>query len=244
MSKSAGSCCPRCASRQATCRQRRQRQHACNFVLVRSSVSSRPRAVRNSPSPAAVELMPSHAGPSARKNDRRCFGCASGQSSPRQEAVVNACRPFGRIASGLPASRPPTAAAQARARTATCQQRAAAGPPRRPAPCPRRDQPDAERGGGGAACAAGRRPRSVLWLLDLPAMVVSRSSLAFYRPSAALFAFPMARPVVSRPKTRKGCALAWYLTSLAMGSTRKYLNWKKICVCGRQGRARQVGVGV
>ena len=48
--------------------------------------------------------------------------------------------------------------------------------------------------------------------------------------------WPMASPVVSRPKTRNGCAEAWYLTSFLMGSGRKNLNWKKIC--GRRPRAQ------
>lgn len=39
----------------------------------------------------------------------------------------------------------------------------------------------------------------------------------------------MARPVVNRPKTKNGCALAWYCTSFLMGSGMKYLYWKKIC---------------
>ncbi len=34
---------------------------------------------------------------------------------------------------------------------------------------------------------------------------------------------------MSRPNTRKGCALAWYLTSFLIGSGMKYLYWKKIC---------------
>jgi hypothetical protein len=43
-----------------------------------------------------------------------------------------------------------------------------------------------------------------------------------YRP-ARLLTCPIARPVVSNPKTKNGCAEAWYLTSLAMGSGMKYL---------------------
>ena len=34
---------------------------------------------------------------------------------------------------------------------------------------------------------------------------------------------PTASPVVKSPNTRKGCAAAWYLTSLAMGSGIKNL---------------------
>ena len=32
-----------------------------------------------------------------------------------------------------------------------------------------------------------------------------------------------------RPKTRNGCADAWYFTSFLIGSGKKYLAWKKIC---------------
>lgn len=52
--------------------------------------------------------------------------------------------------------------------------------------------------------------------------------------------WPIARPVVRRPNTKKGCALAWYLTSFLMGSGMKYLIWKNICTqpAMRQGDRR------
>jgi len=40
--------------------------------------------------------------------------------------------------------------------------------------------------------------------------------------------WPTASAVVSMPKTRKGCAAAWYLTSLLMGSCRN-VNCENIC---------------
>ncbi len=58
-------------------------------------------------------------------------------------------------------------------------------------------------------------------------------------PSVAALWWPIASPVVSRPKTRKGCARAWYATSFAMGSGMKYLICANTC-----GRATQVRVGV
>ena len=48
-------------------------------------------------------------------------------------------------------------------------------------------------------------------------------------PSAAALWCPIASPVVSRPKTRKGCARAWYATSFAMGSGMKYLTCANTC---------------
>ena len=54
---------------------------------------------------------------------------------------------------------------------------------------------------------------------------------------ATLFTCPIARPVVRRPKTRNGCAAAWYLTSLAIGSGMKYLR-QRIGGGGRECRRR------
>ena len=56
---------------------------------------------------------------------------------------------------------------------------------------------------------------------------VSSQPSAIYGSSA--LDCPIARPVVNRPNTRNGCALAWYCTSFLMGSGMKYLYWKKIC---------------
>ena len=55
-----------------------------------------------------------------------------------------------------------------------------------------------------------------------------RSAECILAYSTALW-WPMARPVVRRPNTRKGCALAWYLTSFWIGSGMKYLIWKNTC---------------
>ena len=50
-----------------------------------------------------------------------------------------------------------------------------------------------------------------------------------HMPIRAALWCPMARPVVSRPKTRKGCARAWYATSFLMGSGMKYLTCANTC---------------
>ena len=46
---------------------------------------------------------------------------------------------------------------------------------------------------------------------------------------------PQASPVVRSPKTRNGCAEAWYFTSFLIGSGRKNLNWK---ICGKMSARR------
>jgi len=54
-----------------------------------------------------------------------------------------------------------------------------------------------------------------------------------------LLTWPIASAVVSKPNTRNGCAAAWYLTSLAMGSGMRYLAWKNICRCNSTTAAEQ-----
>lgn len=54
--------------------------------------------------------------------------------------------------------------------------------------------------------------------------IITRRNVAS-RAHIRLFTWwPHARPVKSKPNTKNGCALAWYLTSFLMGSGKKNLN--------------------